>query len=79
LTPSTGLTHGRVRVVGRLRVVDALIMPRVVTANLNAAVMMMAEYRQSLPAVVASSGGPMYRDLHRSGSTPVVGSKIGRR
>ena len=34
---------GRVRAVGRLRIVDASIMPRVVTANLNAAVMMMAE------------------------------------
>jgi len=29
--------------------------------------------------VVKSSGSAMYRDLHGSGSTPVVGSKIGRR
>jgi choline dehydrogenase len=35
--------EGRSSAVGRLRIVDASIMPRVVTANLNAAVMMMAE------------------------------------
>ena len=35
--------EGRVKAVARLRIVDASIMPRVVTANLNAAVMMMAE------------------------------------
>jgi choline dehydrogenase len=35
--------EGRVRAVSRLRVVDASIMPKVVTANLNAPVMMMAE------------------------------------
>jgi choline dehydrogenase len=34
---------GTVQAVDRLRVVDASIMPRIVTANLNAAVMMMAE------------------------------------
>lgn len=36
-------SEGRVRTVDRLRVVDASIMPLVVTANLNAPVMMMAE------------------------------------
>jgi choline dehydrogenase len=35
--------EGRVRGVDRLRVVDASIMPRIVTANLSAAIMMMAE------------------------------------
>ncbi|MBC3193403.1 choline dehydrogenase [Pseudonocardia sp. C8] len=35
--------HGRVNTIGGLRVADASIMPRVVTANLNAPVMMMAE------------------------------------
>jgi choline dehydrogenase len=34
---------GRVRALGRLRIVDASIMPFVVTGNLNAPVMMMAE------------------------------------
>jgi choline dehydrogenase len=34
---------GSALAVDRLRIVDASIMPRVVTANLNAAVMMMAE------------------------------------
>jgi choline dehydrogenase len=36
-------TDGRVRSVERLRIVDASIMPRIVTANLSAAIMMMAE------------------------------------
>jgi len=35
--------EGRVKAVRRMRVVDASIMPRVVTANLSATVMMMAE------------------------------------
>jgi choline dehydrogenase len=35
--------EGRMRAVRNLRVVDASIMPKVVTANLNAPVMMMAE------------------------------------
>jgi choline dehydrogenase len=35
--------EGRVRAVDRLRVVDASIMPRVITGNINAPVMMMAE------------------------------------
>jgi choline dehydrogenase len=35
--------EGRMRAVGNLRVADASIMPKVVTANLNAPVMMMAE------------------------------------
>jgi choline dehydrogenase len=35
--------EGRVRALGRLRIVDASIMPFVVTGNLNAPVMMMAE------------------------------------
>jgi choline dehydrogenase len=36
-------SEGRVRAVTGLRVVDASIMPKVVTANLNAPIMMMAE------------------------------------
>jgi len=35
--------QGRLRQIGRLRVVDASIMPRTVTANLNATVIMLAE------------------------------------
>jgi choline dehydrogenase len=35
--------EGRIRALGRLRIVDASIMPFVVTGNLNAPVMMMAE------------------------------------
>jgi choline dehydrogenase len=35
--------EGRVKAVRRMRVVDASIMPRIVTANLSAAIMMMAE------------------------------------
>lgn len=35
--------HGRLRAVDRIRVVDASIMPRVITGNINAPVMMMAE------------------------------------
>jgi len=39
----------------------------------------MSVNRQSLPALVESSGGAVYRDLHGSGFTPVVGSQILRR
>jgi choline dehydrogenase len=61
--------EGRVRAVDGLRVVDASIMPRVVTANLNAPVMMMAEkiadrirgVRPLPPAEVAHDGGPQPR------------------
>lgn len=35
--------EGRVKAVRRMRVIDASIMPRIVTANLSAAIMMMAE------------------------------------
>lgn len=35
--------HGRLRAVGRIRVADASIMPKVITGNINASVMMMAE------------------------------------
>ena len=36
-------SEGRVKAVSRLRVVDASIMPKEVTGNLNAPTMMMAE------------------------------------
>ena len=36
-------SEGRLKAVRRMRVVDASIMPRIVTANLSAAIMMMAE------------------------------------
>lgn len=36
-------SEGRVKAVRRMRVVDASIMPHIVTANLSAAIMMMAE------------------------------------
>lgn len=52
--------HGRLRAVGRIRVVDASIMPKVITGNINAPVMMMAEKiadhvrgRQQLPPSTA--------------------------
>jgi choline dehydrogenase len=35
--------HGRVRAVRHLRIIDASIMPRVITGNLNAPIQMMAE------------------------------------
>jgi choline dehydrogenase len=53
-------TDARVNAVQRLRVIDASIMPKIVTGNLNAPVMMMAEKladrirsRQPLPASTA--------------------------
>jgi choline dehydrogenase len=58
--------EGRVRAVDRLRVVDASIMPRVVTANLNAAVMMMAEKisDRMRGASLPPSGAPDHRADH---------------
>jgi choline dehydrogenase len=58
--------EGRVRVVRNLRVVDASIMPKVVTANLNAPVIMMAEkiadrirgLTPLAPATATYYGGP---------------------
>jgi len=57
-------SQGRVKTIAALRVVDASIMPRVITGNLNAPVMMMAEKiadrirgRQPLPP----SNAPYYR------------------
>ena len=59
--------QARVKAVQRMRVVDASIMPRVVTGNLNAPVMMMAEKisdrilgKPSLPP----SDAPYYRAVH---------------
>jgi len=59
--------QARVKAVQRMRVVDASIMPRVVTGNLNAPVMMMAEKisdrilgKPSLPP----SDAPYYRAAH---------------
>jgi choline dehydrogenase len=54
----------KVRAVARLRIVDASIMPRVVTANLNAAVLMMAERVSDLirgKAALAPADAPYYR------------------
>ena len=55
---------GRVNAVRRMRIVDASIMPRVITGNLNAPVLMMAERiserilgRPALPI----SDAPFYR------------------
>jgi choline dehydrogenase len=60
-------SDGRVKSIARLRIVDASIMPRIVTANLSAAVMMMAEKlsdhilgKEPLPIAEA----PFYQSLH---------------
>ena len=60
-------SEGRVKSIARLRIVDASIMPRIVTANLSAAVMMMAEKlsdsilgKESLPIAEV----PFYQSLH---------------
>jgi choline dehydrogenase len=56
--------EAKVRGVARLRIVDASIMPRVVTANLNAAVLMMAEKVSDLlrgKAALTPSDAPCYR------------------
>jgi choline dehydrogenase len=56
--------EAKVRAVARLRIVDASIMPRVVTANLNAAVLMMAEKVSDLirgKAALAPADAPYYR------------------
>ena len=60
-------TEARVKSMQRMRIVDASIMPRVVTGNLNAPVMMMAEKiadrilgKPSLPP----SDAPYYRAVH---------------
>lgn len=56
--------EGRVKTVRRMRVVDASIMPRIVTANLSAAIMMMAEKISDrilgMPAL-GPSNAPYYR------------------
>lgn len=53
--------EGRVKAVPGLRVVDASIMPKVITGNLNAPVMMMAEKIadriKGVPALAASTAG----------------------
>jgi choline dehydrogenase len=54
----------RVNVVTRLRVVDASIMPKVITGNLNAPVMMMAERVSDLikgKSPLSPSPAPYYR------------------
>jgi len=56
--------EAKVRAVERLRIVDASIMPRVVTANLNAAVLMMAEKVSDVirgKAALAPADAPYYR------------------
>jgi choline dehydrogenase len=66
--------EAKVRAVARLRIVDASIMPRVVTANLNAAVLMMAEKVSDLirgKAALAPADAPYYRAaLDRRGLIP---------
>ena len=56
--------EGRVRAVRGIRIADASIMPRVVTANLNAAVMMVAEKLSDRilgKPMLAPSDAPYYR------------------
>ncbi len=56
--------EAKVRAIERLRIVDASIMPRVVTANLNAAVLMLAEKVSDLirgKAALAPADAPYYR------------------
>ena len=60
-------SEGRVKSIARLRIVDASVMPRIVTANLSAAVMMMAEKlsdsilgKELLPIAEV----PFYQSLH---------------
>jgi choline dehydrogenase len=60
-------TEARVKSVHRLRIVDASIMPRVVTGNLNAPVMMMAEKildRIRGKSSLLPSDAPYYRAAH---------------
>jgi choline dehydrogenase len=59
--------EGRVQSVQRLRIVDASIMPKVITGNLNAPIMMMAEkiadrIRGKTP--LSPSDAPYYRAVH---------------
>ncbi len=57
-------SEGRVRAVRRLRIVDGSIMPRIVTANLSATIMMMAEKisdRMLNKPPLAPSNAPVYQ------------------
>jgi choline dehydrogenase len=59
--------EARVKALDRLRIVDASIMPRVITGNLNAAVLMMAEKlsdRIRGRAALPPSDTPYYRATH---------------
>ncbi|RWB69968.1 choline dehydrogenase [Mesorhizobium sp.] len=70
-------SHARVKAVHRMRIVDASIMPRIVTANLSAAIMMMAEKISDCiigKSPLPPSTAPFYRasDKSAAATAPVI-------
>ncbi|CAN7359295.1 choline dehydrogenase [Bosea sp. LjRoot9] len=63
---------GKVKAILRMRIVDASIMPRIVTANLSAAIMMMAEKLSDSilgKRALAPSGAAFFRSLPPEGAS----------